>query len=248
MEASNLNIIIAFLSGLTSFFSPCLLPLLPSYFSMVTGFTFKELYGLNFNKIRRRVFLTSVFFVLGFALVYSLFGATGTIIGRFLHAQLEVLLRFIGLFLFFLGLVQLGIINFDFLRFDYAWRIQKKVANLGLITAFVNGAVFALVWIPCIGQVLAPILLLAAKSETAQRGIILLFIFSLGLATPFLLLGLFFPTIFDFLRSYRYLFRLLSFSAGVLLILFGAILLSNQYQGFIDIFLKLSSLFIRKER
>lgn len=243
MRGEDLNIIVAFIAGLIGFFSPCLLPLLPSYFSVITGFTFKDLYGLNFDKIRSRVFLSSVFFVLGFALVYSLFGATGTIVGNFLHDQLEILLRFSGLFLIFLGLIQLGVVKLDILRFDYAWRVQRRVAKLGFLTAFLSGIALALIWIPCVGQVLAPILLLAAKSETAKKGIILLFVFSLGLGTPFLLLGLFFPTIFGFLRHHRRFFRILSLSAGALLILFGAILVLNQYQYFLNVFYKAFSAF-----
>lgn len=243
MRSEDLNIIAAFIAGLTGFFSPCLFPLLPSYFSVITGFTFKDLYGLNFNKIRGRVFLSSAFFVLGFALVYSLFGTTGTIVGNFLHDQLKILLRFSGLFLIFLGLIQLGVVKLDILRFDYAWRVQRRVAKLGFITAFFSGVICALVWIPCVGQVLAPILLLAAKAETAKRGIVLLFIFSLGLGTPFLLLGLFFPTIFGFLSRYRHFFRILSLFAGALLILFGAILVLNQYQFFLNLFFKALSPF-----
>lgn len=247
MGSEDLNIIVAFIAGLTGFFSPCLLPLLPSYFSVITGFTFKDLYGLNFEKIRGRVFLSSIFFVFGFALVYSLFGATGTLIGKFLHDQLKILLRLSGIFLIFLGLVQLGIINFDIFRFDYAWRVQKRLAKLGFLTAFVSGITLALIWIPCVGGMLAPILLLAAKSETAKKGPLLLFVFSLGLGTPFLLLGLLFPTIFGFLSHYRRLFRIVSLSAGALLILFGVILVLNWYQPFLNTVFKVFSLFLKTE-
>lgn len=226
----NLSLLAAFSGGFISFFAPCLLPLIPSYFSVISGFTFSELYGINFEKIRARVFISSLFFVLGFVSLFSLMGATATFFGHFLREQISSLTRLSGFFLIFLGLVQLGIIKFEFLKFDFAWRVQKRLTKLGYLTAFLVGIISGLVWVPCIGQILAPILFLASQRATTGEGIILLFSFSLGLSFPFLILGFFFPAIFNLIKNQRTFLHFLSLSAGIILIVFGLILIANQYQ------------------
>jgi cytochrome c-type biogenesis protein len=229
-----MSLISAYLAGLISFLAPCLIPLIPSYFSVISGFTFADLYGLNFVRIRGRVFVSSLFFVTGFILFYTLLGATSTFIGRFLRNSVLPLTQIGGIFLIFLGLVQIGIIKFDFLKLDFAWRVQKRLANLGFLTAFFTGIISALVWMPCIGQVLGSILLLASQSRTVIQGVVLLFVYSLGISTPFLLLGLFFPTFFTWIQNHRKFLRFLSLFAGVILILFGLILLLNQYRPLVE--------------
>lgn len=226
----NLDLIATFSAGLVSFFAPCLVPLIPSYFSVISGFTFKDLYGLNFEKIRGRVFFSSCFFVAGFVVFFSLLGVTTTLIGQVLHKQLDFLVQVGGLFLIVLGLIQIGVIKFEFLRFDFAWRVQKRLTRLGFLTAFLTGIISGLVWVPCIGPVLGSVLLLASWAPSAKQGWSLLFTFSLGLASPFLLLGLAFPSVFGLLKRYRRFLHFLSLLAGVVLIVFGLILILGQYQ------------------
>ena len=226
----------AFLAGLTSFLAPCLLPLFPAYFSILTGFTFADLYGLDYNRLRKRVFLTSVFFSLGFAIVFTLLGATGAIIGKLMETYLPILLRFSGMLLILLGLVQIGVIKVPALEFDAAWAVQKKLAKLGYLTASLTGIAAGLSWIPCIGPLLAPILLLSAKSSTVVAGATLLFVYSLGLTVPFLIGGLFFPTVAGNLNKHRRALHRISLAAGVFLILFGIVLLLDQYRILIQKF------------
>jgi cytochrome c-type biogenesis protein len=231
----NLTFYLAYISGFASFFSPCLIPLLPSYFAVITGFTLKDLYGLDFKSLRLRVFLSSLFFVAGFSLVYSLLGATGTLIGKYLNSSIPSLIRLSGIFLILLGLVQLGVIKFKSLEFDFAWNVQKKLAKLGYFNAFITGIALALIWIPCVGQILTAMLILASNSQTATQGLMLLFIFSLGLGTPFLLLGLFFPWIFPKIGEHRQLLHSLNLGGGVLLIIFGIVLVANQYGYYLQL-------------
>jgi len=228
--SENFELLTVFFGGLISFFSPCLLPLLPSYFSIISGFTFSDLYGLNFEKIRGRVFLSSLFFTLGFVLFFTLFGAVSTAVGRFLQEKFNSLTQIGGLFLILLGLIQLRVIKFWGLRFDFAWRVQRRLARLGFLTAFITGVISGLVWVPCIGPILGSILFLASQKETALRGIVFLAVFSLGIAFPFLLLVLFFPAVFNWIQSQRKFFHFLSLFAGIILILFGLVLVLNQYQ------------------
>lgn len=232
----NITLITAYIAGLTAFFSPCLLPLLPSYFSIITGFTFKDLYGLNFDKIRPRVFLSSLFFVLGFTIVFTLLGLTSSLIGKYLIQNIYWFIRLSGLILIILGLVQLGVFQFEALQYDYAWNVQKRLAHLGYITALATGAAFAFIWIPCLGQILGAILILASQTESVGEGGILLSTFALGLGSPFLLLGLFFPQFFKLFRDNRKTLILLSKAAGIIMIVFGIILLLDQYAWFLSFF------------
>lgn len=231
-----MEFITAFLAGLTSFFAPCLIPLFPVYFSTLTGFTFADLYGLDYGRLRRRVVTTTLFFCLGFSLLFTLLGATGSLIGKLIDTYLPLLLRASGIFLIVLGLIQTGILKLPALEFDTAWRAQKKLAHLGYLTALVTGIAAALSWIPCISPLLSPILLLAAQSQTVAQGALLLFIYSLGLTTPFLLGGLFFPQFATTLQTHRTLLHRLSTIAGIVLILFGIIVVTDQYRMIIQWF------------
>jgi cytochrome c-type biogenesis protein len=225
---------LAFLAGFLSFFAPCALPLFPAYFSIMTGFTFSQLYGLQFEKIRGRVLFSSLFFVTGFTIVFTILGAISSVVGKFLTTYLPVLLKTSGAFLIILGLVQLGVIKFHALEFDYAWKVQRRLTRLGFITAFITGITAALSWIPCIGPLLTPILMMAANSQTVLQGSFLLFIYASGLSVPFLLGSLFFPFIVDLLHDHRVLFHRISQIAGLFLIAFGIILVIDKYQTLLD--------------
>lgn len=224
----------AYIAGLLSFFAPCLVPLFPTYFSVITGFTFADLYGLDFGKIRARVLVASLFFILGFTLVFTLLGATGSIIGKLIDTHLPILVRLSGVFLIVLGVAQMGILKFESMRFDFAWNIQKRLTKMGYLTAVVTGVASGLSWIPCVGPLLSPILLLAARSETVLSGSLLLFVYSLGIMLPFLVAGLFFPQVAANLHKYRHTLHYFSLATGIFLILFGLILLFEKYQIIIN--------------
>lgn len=237
LSVTNYQLLIAaFLAGLASFFAPCLLPLLPSYFSAVSGFTFKEIYGLTRSGVRRRLFVSTIFFVAGFSLVFSFLGATASAIGQFINSNLPMLLQISGLFLIVLGLIELGVIRFNALRFDFAWKIQKRLARFGFAAAVLTGTISALVWIPCIGPALGAILLLASKAGSASEGVILLFSYGLGIGAPFIVLSLAFPTVFDKLQKNRSALVWVSRLAGITMLAFGAVLIFQKYQIYITAF------------
>lgn len=244
--SQNVSLVTAYIGGLVAFFSPCLIPLLPSYFSIITGYTFKDLYGLNFNRLRARIFLSSVFFVVGFSIVFSVMGMSSSLIGAFLLTYNTLFARIGGALLILLGLMQLGVFHFEFLQFDYAWNVQRKLARLGYITAFITGVTFAFIWIPCIGAVLGAILLIASTSQSGMDGFLLLMSFSLGIGTPFLLLGLFFPTVFAFFQTKKKLFHYLSIIAGIIMVCFGIILLFGYYSFFFQLVAELTAALYRK--
>jgi len=229
----------AFLAGLLSFLAPCLIPLLPAYFSVITGFTFKELYGLDFERIRGRVFLSVLFFVLGFSLVFTILGATGSLVGQLLSNVLPILLRFNGVVLILLGLFQVGVLKMPSWEFDYAWSVQRKLRNLGFVTAWVTGVAAALSWIPCVGPLLSSVLLVSSQQSSVAQGALLLFIYSMGLTLPFIAAGLYFPHVVRTMQEKRVLFHRLSIGGGVVLILFGIILTLGQYRFLVEKFYSL---------
>jgi cytochrome c-type biogenesis protein len=134
------------------------------------------------------------------------------------------------------------------LEFDFAWRVQKRLMHLGFITAGVTGVAAALCWIPCVSPLLTPILILSARSETVVYGAFLLFVYSLGLTLPFILGGLFFPTVFKILSEHRQALHKISVLAGIFLVVFGAILIFDQYRLFIDKFNALIAYLVKFSR
>lgn len=237
----------AFFAGLLSFFAPCLLPLYPAYFSVITGFTFTQMYGLTAEHVRRRIFFSSLFFAAGFIVIFVLLGATGSLIVQMLEQFLPFVLRLSGLILIFLGLLQTGMLQIPSLTFDYAWNIQRRMKNLGRITAFVTGSVAALSWIPCVGPLLASIFLLSSQRNSVIQGSVLLFIYAFGLTLPFILSGLYFPRALDAYQHHRQTFHRISVGAGIFLMAFGFLLLIGQYRlytgwfsGWISSFTQLS--------
>jgi cytochrome c-type biogenesis protein len=229
MDTQNLDLYVAFIAGISSFFSPCLLPLLPSYYTVLTGFTFKELFGLEEKHVKTRMWSSSVIFVMGFALVYSILGLTSSALGSLLQNNLEILIRISGGVLIILGLLQIGVINFEALQYDYAWNIQKRITRLGYLSAFLMGISCALIWMPCVGQILGSILILASKSTRVYDGFFLLLVYSLGLGTPFIIMGLFFPQIYGLIKQYRRFLIIMNRGAGIIMILFGIVLVLNKY-------------------
>ncbi len=231
-----LDLSVAYIAGVTSFFSPCLLPLLPSYFSAITGFTFKELFGLQDRHVRLRMWSSSLLFVLGFSLVYSVLGMTSSVLGKILQENLAVMIRISGAVLIAMGLVQTGIINFEGLQYDYAWNIQKRITRLGFFSAFLLGLSCALIWMPCVGQILGSILVMASNANRSLDGFLLLLVYSLGLGTPFMLMGFFFPQVYGFTREHRGFLIALNRGAGAVMILFGALLVLGYYNVFLNLF------------
>lgn len=223
-----------FIAGIVSFFAPCLIPLLPTYLSVISGYTFADLYGLEFSTIRRRVFFSALFFVLGFSVLFTLIGATGTLVGQFINQWMPQLLTLSGVVMIILGLVQLHIIKIPALEFDFAWVVQRRLANLGFLSSMIIGVASALCWIPCIGPILATILVLSANSASVFKGVLYLLVYSLGIMLPFLLAALFFPSFFDFYRERRGVLRFFSAISGGIIIIFGLVLIFNKYGDFIN--------------
>jgi cytochrome c-type biogenesis protein len=179
---------IAFLAGLVSFLSPCVLPLVPGYISMLSGTSMDELRGSTDPALMRRIFVNSIAFVIGLAVVFTALGASASVVGSFLVARRTIFNIVAGVIIVVFGLHLTGLVRIPFLYRSAG--IQTSHSQRGSAGAFLLGFAFAFGWTPCIGPILAGILTLAATRDTLFQGMVLLAVYSMGLAIPFLLTSL----------------------------------------------------------
>ena len=216
----------AFIAGLLSFLSPCVLPLIPSYITYITGLSFADLQAEHpSHVVRQKAVLHSISFVLGFTLIFVLLGASATYIGSFLSHHAVLIRKIGGLLIILFGVHITGLIPFNFLLGEKRVTIHHKPS--GYIGSFLVGLAFAAGWTPCIGPILATILMVAATEEQVYQGILLLLLYSLGLGIPFLLSSLAmhqFLTIFNRFRKY---IRMFEIATGLFLIVVGILIYSN---------------------
>jgi cytochrome c-type biogenesis protein len=218
--------IAAFVAGVLSFLSPCVLPLVPGYISLISGATVEE---MRVEEQRRlaAVMLSSVMFILGFSIVFVLLGAIATSLGQLTKQYYPILTRIAGAVIIVFGLHLTGIWKIKAL---YADKRMHDVKGGGTPWgAFVVGFAFAFGWTPCIGPILATILTFAASEETVAKGVLLLAIYSLGLAVPFLLTSLGVERFLAFYSRFRRHLHTVEVASGVLLIVIGALVLTRHF-------------------
>ena len=214
---------IAFGAGLISFLSPCVLPLIPGYISYISGSSINELIEKkNINLI------PIILFTIGFSIVFIIFGTASTFLGKiFLQNSIELRIA-AGLVIILFSLHIIGIINLKFLNFEK--RIETKTNN-NFYSPILIGMAFAFGWTPCIGPILGSILVLAATEENLTKGILLLFFYSFGLAIPFILSGYLIQKFLIFSKNFKKNINLVSKGGGIVLLITGILILTNQLQG-----------------
>jgi len=225
--AENITFPAALLAGLLSFFSPCILPLIPAYFSFITGLSLDELTE-NKRQTRQKVFLSTLFYVAGFSFIFILLGASASFLGS-LASQYAWVVRYMGggIILVF-GLHLLGIINIKGLNFEKRIHVSEK--PLHLMGTFVIGMAFGAGWTPCIGPLLGSILIVAGNQDTVLKGVGLLAVYSSGLAVPFLILSIFINSIMEIMRQAKKFIRILNKVSGILLIVIGLLLIFDKFK------------------
>jgi len=217
----------AFLAGLASFLSPCVLPLVPGYISFMSGLSLEELAsGEAGPAATRKAALAALFFVLGFAAVFTALGASASFVGRILATHTAFLSKAAGALIIVFGLHTAGLIPIKWLY--YTKRADASGVAPGLAGAFLMGLAFAFGWTPCIGPILAAILALAATQESVAQGVGLLFVYSLGLGAPFILTGLGLNAFLRFFARYKRFIRWGEVAAGLLLVAIGVLVLANR--------------------
>ncbi len=220
----NTTLSIAFLAGLISFLSPCVLPLIPGYISYISGTSFDKL----IEKKRNLIIAKTIFFTLGFSFVFISLGLTASFIGKFFLTNSNFLRIIAGLIIIFFSLQLIGIINFKFMNKDI--RIFTKKYNQNLAFPFLVGAAFGFGWTPCIGPILGSILSLAAVEANFGKSILLLSFYSLGLAIPFIISGILIDKFLFFSKSLKKYISIITKIGGMILLLTGVAILTNQLQ------------------
>ena len=215
---------IAFLAGLISFLSPCVLPLIPGYISYISGTSLDKIKEKEKNLI---VFKT-IFFTLGFSFVFIVLGSTASSIGKFFLINSNIFRIIAGVIIVFFSLQIIGIINFNFMNKDIRFFTNKYSNNLTF--PFIVGAAFAFGWTPCIGPILGSIITLAALEVNTSKGILLLSSYSLGLAIPFIISGILFEKFLLFSKSFKKYMSVITKLGGTILLLTGIAILSGKLQ------------------
>jgi cytochrome c-type biogenesis protein len=222
----NLDGLIAFGSGLLSFFAPCVLPLVPSYLIFISGASMDSQGGAG-SRFNKAILAHALVFVSGFSFVFVLLGASSSILGRFLSEYQLYIVKLGGILLIVMGLFSLNVIKIPLLNQEKVIHLKEK--PLGFFGSFVVGVTFSLGWTPCIGPALSSILILASTEESVARGVYLLSMYSLGLGVPFLLSALLFHRLFGFLRRYGYVVKYASKIMGALLVVLGLLLVTSYF-------------------
>lgn len=227
MAAVSLSVPAAFAAGVASFLSPCVLPLVPGYVSFMSGLSLEELSkGADRSLVLRRAGLGSVFFVLGFSVVFTALGASASAVGRLLAEHMSAISKVAGAVIIVFGLHTAGVFTIPFLYYER--RFSASGVPPGFAGSFVMGLAFACGWTPCIGPILAGILALAATQETVARGMLLLLVYSLGLGVPFLLTGFGINAFLAFFARYKRYILWGERFAGALLVGVGVLIFSNR--------------------
>ena len=217
------ELVVAFGAGLLSFLSPCVLPLIPGYISYISGSSLNELIE------KKNINLTPIIlFTIGFSLVFVIFGAASTFLGQVLLQNSNELRIAAGLVIIIFSLHITGIINIKFL--NYEKRIQTNTDS-NFYSPILVGMAFAFGWTPCIGPILGSILVLAATEESVDKGILLLISYSLGLAVPFILSGYLIQKFLIFSKNFKKNINLVSKIGGIILLITGILILTNQLQA-----------------
>jgi cytochrome c-type biogenesis protein len=231
--------IAAFLAGLVSFLSPCVLPLVPGYVSLISGASVEELQSKD-RKLMNTVLLHSIMFILGFTVVFVMLGAAATSVGHLIGNYKTQLTYVAGAIIIIFGLHLTGILKIKALYADK--RLHSVQGGKSPIGAFVVGFAFAFGWTPCLGPILSTILGFASTAETVTKGVFLLWIYSLGLAVPFLLTSIGIDRFLKFYGRFRRHLHTLEVVSGVLLMVLGTLILTrhftvlSSYLGFLNKF------------
>lgn len=222
------SLLMAFSAGLLSFLSPCVLPVIPSYVSYITGISFEDLTGgQDRGRIRKITITNSLFFIAGFSFIFVMLGASSSFLGRFLSDHQEAIRKIGGAMIVIFGLYIAGILRIGFLSGDKRLHLQNKPA--GLLGTFLVGAAFAAGWTPCIGPVLGSILIYASTTDSVATGMGLLSVYALGLGIPFLITSIAINTALSYFKRINRYMRAISLVTGLLLVVVGILLFTGDF-------------------
>jgi cytochrome c-type biogenesis protein len=231
MINADVSLPIAFGAGFLSFFSPCLLPMIPAYIMYITGVDMED----DLSKVRMTALMRTLGFVMGFTAIFMIMGSSASFLGRAFIQNKEIFFRISGILIILFGLNMMGVLNLKFLGLEKRVKSPKKVTSW--FSSILMGMAFAAGWTPCFGPVLASILVFAGTSATVSRGVLLLFIYSVGMAIPFLLTALFINVFMKWLARAEKFLKYMPYISGIILVIFGVLI-------FFDKMMSISSLLL----
>lgn len=221
------SLMAAFLAGLLSFVSPCVLPLVPSYLMYITGLSLDQLTDSSErHRLRKMIVVNALFFITGFSLVFIAFGASASLIGQFLTDHQHLIRKVGGVLIVLFGFYLLGIVKLKFLMSEK--RIYFRSRPAGYVGSLLIGAIFAAGWTPCIGPVLGTMLLYASMTDTLADGVTLLAFYSLGLGLPLFAAAMGVDRFLGYFKQVRGYMGVASTISGVFLIVFGLAIYSDS--------------------
>ncbi|HDS01593.1 MAG TPA: cytochrome c biogenesis protein CcdA [candidate division Zixibacteria bacterium] len=219
----------AFIAGIVSFISPCVLPLIPGYLSFISGVSIDKLHSREDRaEVVKKTALTSFIFVLGFSTVFILLGASATAVGNILKEYQDIISKVFSVIIFLLALHFLGVYRLKFLAFEK--KVHATVKPLNLISIYLVGMAFAFGWSPCVGPLLASVLAMAATREQVGQGVMLLSSYSLGLGIPFMATAIALNSLLGVFGWVKRHFRLIEIISGILLIIVAVLMFFGQLE------------------
>ncbi len=238
MSASqNLSIFVSLSAGLLSFLSPCILPLLPSYISYITGISFERFKEIESNKkLRNIAAIHSLFFILGFSIIFVALGISITYLGSFFGINQVVLRRVGGILVILFGLHITGILNIKFFQFEK--KAQLKTRPIGYFGSVLIGMVFAAGWTPCMGPILSSILIYATTSGDIKRAVVLLIFYSLGLGIPFFISSILINNFLLYFNKAKTFMKYIPVISGIFLIIVGILIFTGDFATIVGYFVK----------
>lgn len=216
----------SFIAGVLMFLAPCTLPLVPAYLAFISGVKQSE---ADNGDAKRKIITNGLAFIVGFTIVFTAFGVLAGFFGGFIGPFRGILTQIGGAFVILFGLLMLDVIKIKALQADYKFNLPSSITPGHPGSAALIGSIFALGWTPCVGPVLASVLLLATTSSTAFSGGVLLLIFSFGLAIPFLLTSLLYAKASNTIKEYSYISTWVNRVGGVFLVIIGLLLLTSNF-------------------
>lgn len=240
---SGAKLLLVFLEGLLAFVSPCILPMLPVYFLYLSGKSTEETDaaatqskepGAKRKTRPQRLVINTLFFILGFTIVFLLLGATSTVIGQVLVSHRNILEKVSGAVIILLGIHMTGLIKIPFLNQDHRLNFGKRTT--GMLSSLLLGIAFSFGWSPCLGPFLGSALLLSGQSSTLWEGMALLLVFSLGLGIPFLLASILFEELSSVFAWFKKHMQLVKIVSGSLLVVLGILMLLGWFGYYARLF------------
>ena len=228
----NVSFLLVFMEGILSFFSPCVIPLIPIYMSYLAGNAKRTLEDGTIVFDRKRVFFQTLFFVVGISSAFFILGMSFTALGTFFKTNQLLFTRIGGIIIILFGLVQIGFLEFKFLQRERKLQIHLEDRKINPFLAFVMGFTFSFAWTPCVGPALSSVLIMASSSKNAAQGNLLVLVYTLGFVIPFLLLGLFTTQALNFLKRHQKLLKYTVKAGGILLILIGIMTFTGWMNSF----------------